>query len=118
MEAMQLCFGSACLSWLLAVLTLCGKPAGVMLPSVTVEYNDIRVEADALIGSAGVPSLFNVARHFVLVLTLCFWQAPCGPYVIQVDAPGPWGSKGQDATICCRLLHAWGTLTSSVRHRG
>ena len=59
----------------LALLRVYCELAGVMLPSVTVEYKDIRVEADALVGSAGVPSLFNVARHFVLVPTLCFQHA-------------------------------------------
>ena len=38
-----------------------------MLPSVTVEYKDMRVEADALVGSAGIPSLFNVALAFLKV---------------------------------------------------
>ena len=44
--------------------------AGVLLPSVTIEYRDVKVEADALVGSAGIPSLFNVARAFLKVLSL------------------------------------------------
>lgn len=41
-----------------------------MLPSVTVEYKDVRVEADALVGSAGIPSLLNVALAFLKVPSL------------------------------------------------
>ena len=44
--------------------------AGVLLPSVTIEYRDVRVCADALVGSAGIPSLFNVARAFLKVPNL------------------------------------------------
>ena len=35
--------------------------AGVSLPEVTIEYNNINVDADALLGSNSIPSLTNVA---------------------------------------------------------
>ncbi|DBB03271.1 TPA: hypothetical protein ACH3X3_010666 [Trebouxia sp. C0006] len=37
------------------------RESGVQLPEVTVEYDNINVEADALVGSASIPSLSNVA---------------------------------------------------------
>ena len=33
--------------------------AGVSLPEVTIEYNNINVDADALLGSNSIPSLTN-----------------------------------------------------------
>ena len=35
--------------------------AGVSLPEVTIEYNNINVDADALLGSNSIPSLTNAA---------------------------------------------------------
>ena len=46
------------------ILLLC---AGVILPEVTVEYDNINVEADALVGSASIPSLSNVALGIIKV---------------------------------------------------
>jgi len=42
---------------------------GVQLPEVTVEYDNINVEADALVGSASIPSLSNVALGILKVST-------------------------------------------------
>lgn len=41
--------------------------AGIELPSVTVEYNNINIDADALVGSASIPSLTNVALGILKV---------------------------------------------------
>jgi len=41
----------------------------VQLPEVTVEYDNINVEADALVGSASIPSLSNVALGILKVST-------------------------------------------------
>ena len=41
--------------------------AGGMLPSVTIEYRDVEIEADALVGSSSVPSLTNAAWGFLKV---------------------------------------------------
>ncbi len=48
--------------------------AGGHLPSVTIEYRDIEIEADALVGSSSVPSLTNATWQFLKVrseLKLC-----------------------------------------------
>ncbi|KAK9907686.1 hypothetical protein WJX75_008105 [Coccomyxa subellipsoidea] len=39
--------------------------AGGQLPSITVEYRDIHIEADALVGTAAVPSLHRAAWGFI-----------------------------------------------------
>ena len=41
----------------------------MQLPEVTVEYDNINVEADALVGSASIPSLSNVALGILKVST-------------------------------------------------
>ena len=41
--------------------------AGGHLPSVTIEYRGIEVEADALVGSSSIPSLTNAAWNFLKV---------------------------------------------------
>ena len=41
--------------------------AGGHLPSVTIEYRDIEIEADALVGSDSIPSLTNAFWHAVKV---------------------------------------------------
>ena len=41
--------------------------AGGMLPSVTIEYRNVEIEADALVGSSSVPSLTNAAWSFLKV---------------------------------------------------
>ena len=45
--------------------------AGGMLPSVTIEYRDVEIEADALVGSSSVPSLTNAAWSFIKVPGRC-----------------------------------------------
>lgn len=44
--------------------------AGGHLPSVTIEYRDVEIEADALVGSSSIPSLTNATWHFLKVGTL------------------------------------------------
>lgn len=41
--------------------------AGAEIPTVTVEYNNINIDADALVGSASIPSLTNVALGILKV---------------------------------------------------
>ena len=41
--------------------------AGGMLPSVTIEYRNVEIEADALVGTSSVPSLTNAAWSFLKV---------------------------------------------------
>ena len=49
--------------------------SGVQLPEVTVEYDNINVEADALVGSASIPSLSNVALGILKVYSLASLQS-------------------------------------------
>lgn len=52
-----------------------GVCAGGHLPSVTIEYRDVEIEADAIVGSSSVPNLTTAAWNFVKVGT----KAPaCG----------------------------------------
>lgn len=47
----------------------------MQLPEVTVEYDNINVEADALVGSASIPSLSNVALGILKVSSLANLQS-------------------------------------------
>ncbi len=37
------------------------------MPTVEVEYDDVTIEADALVGDAGIPTLANTARGWFRV---------------------------------------------------
>lgn len=43
------------------------EQAGVHIPTVTVEFKDLCVQADALVGSAALPTLSNVVLRAVKV---------------------------------------------------
>jgi hypothetical protein len=45
------------------------QEANMEMPTVTIEYDHLTVAADALLGAAGIPSLWNVAKHFIMVCT-------------------------------------------------
>ena len=52
--------------WLAAV-----GSAGGHLPSVTIEYCGVEIEADALVGADSIPSLTNAFWHFFKVSVSC-----------------------------------------------
>ena len=41
--------------------------AGVQIPTVEVEYDGVTMEANALVGDAGIPTLANTARGWIRV---------------------------------------------------
>lgn len=45
------------------------KEAGVVFPQVTLEYRDLCIEADALVGSGSTPSLGNTLENMMKKLT-------------------------------------------------
>ena len=49
--------------------------AGGQLPSITVEYRDVHIEADALVGTAAVPSLTKATWGFIKVYPLLYTLA-------------------------------------------
>lgn len=46
--------------------------AGGTLPSITIEYRDMQIEADALVGTASVPSLTQSFSGFIKVRSSLF----------------------------------------------
>ena len=52
--------------WLAAV-----DGAGGHLPSVTIEYCGVEIEADALVGADSIPSLTNAFWHYFKVSASC-----------------------------------------------
>lgn len=66
------------------------------LPTVEVEYHNLRIEADALVGKAGNPSVLNSALGLLRTVTL--QRPPTAPHTILdgisgVLKPG-WCSYG------------------------
>ena len=53
--------------------------SGGMLPSITIEYRDMQIEADALVGTASVPSLTQSTWGFIKVLSCSPWATSCFP---------------------------------------
>ena len=74
--------------------------AGISLPEVTVEYNNINVEADALVGSASIPSLSNVALG---ICKVCVW----------LPAPKVLALTAAFLTSCCQAYKAKANLHNS-----
>jgi ABC-type multidrug transport system ATPase subunit len=65
-----------------ALLRLSGKP----MNTVTVEYRNLRIEADALVGSAGNPSVLNSAKDALRLVT--FQRPPTVPHTILDGVSG------------------------------
>lgn len=56
------------------------------MPTVTVEFRDLRVVAQALVGSAGNPSVVNSALDVLRMLTL--QRPPTAPHTILAGVSG------------------------------
>jgi hypothetical protein len=66
----------------LEVASECVYGAGGHLPSVTIEYRDVEVEADALVGSDSIPSLINAFWHALKVRT---FSVCCQAFLGEAD---------------------------------
>ena len=65
--------------------------AGLKPPTVTVEYMKVNVEADALVGSANIPSLSNVAAAALKV----------GPHNLICTSSCPCSTSIAAGSFCC-----------------
>lgn len=75
------------------------------MPQVTVEYDNLSVEADALVGSASIPSLTNVALG-ILKVSQALPAACCAAQHILYDpcflvTASNWIGRPQDQQVAC-----------------
>lgn len=87
----------------------------MLLPSVTVEYRDVRVEADALVGAAGIPSLINVAMAFLKVGNLQQQRRPSVTVSLPCCSTTSEMSKRGSASPCLHLPLREALLMSNLR---
>ncbi|KAG2425086.1 hypothetical protein HXX76_013995 [Chlamydomonas incerta] len=113
-------------------LTRLLQEADVVLPSVTVEYRNLRIETEALIGAASIPTVANVPLTFMRKLFGVHNEREAKPLTILNDlqgrlvpgrltlllGPPSCGKSSFMRALTGRLMPAQGQLTGDVRYNG
>ncbi|PNW84179.1 hypothetical protein CHLRE_04g224500v5 [Chlamydomonas reinhardtii] len=113
-------------------LTRLLQEAGVVLPSVTVDYRNLRIDTEALVGSASIPTVANVPLTFLRKLFGVHNEREAKPLTILNDlqgrlvpgrltlllGPPSCGKSSFMRALTGRLMPAQGRLTGDVRYNG